>query len=469
MKTLAEQIKGLTEERAAKVASLDTLAKVVEERSFKAEEQTQYDALKTEIEGYNTRLAVLVEKEKREIEELRAKGVSYPGAGASGGDTGEAEQREKNKMYDKWTWKRALTIATVQGTTRDGVEAELDKEERKTMQECGVDGMSPNTILAPAHVFSRAKQSRQIQKRDMDATTATAAPNNEGSFTIQTNVEGIVDVFLPEMVLGRLPVMRMNNLRGNVQFPQAQTLPSANWQTENGNSTEKSPKLAKLNLSPKRLTAYIQLSNQLLIQSEANISRFANRFLVNASAIEFEKACLKGGGSNEPTGIIGGTGYTTIYAGGAATNAVNANGAAPVWADMVNHIKGAKAVNAPDGQAYITSPAMKGKLQITPRQSGGVEGNFILREWNTGVNGYPMLSTTNLPDTFTKGGSVVLSAIIFGDFSNFVTASWGGMEIGVDPYTNMQQGQTNVVLNTYLDCGMLNPAAFTVGKDYQSY
>jgi len=301
----------------------------------------------------------------------------------------------------------------------------------------------------------------------MDATTATAAPNNEGSFTIQTNVEGIVDVFLPEMVLGRLPIMRMNNLRGNVQFPQAQTLPSAAWQTENGNSTEKSPKFAKLNLSPKRLTAYIQLSNQLLIQSEANISRFANRFLVNASAIEFEKVCLKGGGSNEPTGIIGGTGYTTVYAGGAANNSVNANGARPVWADMVNHVAYAKAVNSPDGQAYVTSPALKGLLQSIGRQSSGVEGNFILREWNSGVNGYPMLSTTNLPNTFSKGASSSnLGAIIFGDFSNFVTASWGGMEIGVDPYTNMQQGQTNIVLNTYVDCGMLNPAAFTVGKDY---
>lgn len=456
---LATQIKALKEERAAKVAGLDTLAKVIESRAFTAEEQTQYSNLKNEIESYNTRLSVLEETEKRQMSEARA----IPGPHNT--DTGAGEKAEKQKMYDAWTWKRALNIAVTPGAKRDGVEVELDHEERKSMQECGVTGMNTNSILAPAQVFQRAR----MNKRDMDATTETAAPNNEGSFTIQTNVEGIVDVFLPEMVLGRLPVVRMNNLRGNVQFPQAQTLPSAAWQTENGNSTEKSPKLAKLNLSPKRLTAYIQLSNQLLIQSEANISRFANRFLVNASAIEFEKVCLKGGGSNEPTGIIGGSGYTTIYAGGASSNSTNANGARPVWADMVNHIANAKAVNAPDGQAYITSPAMKGRLQITPRQSSGVEGNFILRDWNSGVNGYPMLSTTNLPDTFTKGGSTVLSAIIFGDFSNFVTASWGGMEIGVDPYTNMQQGQTNVVLNTYLDCGMLNPAAFSVGKDYQSY
>lgn len=458
----AEQIKGLTEERAAKVASLETLAKVVEERAFKPEEQTSYDALKNEIAGINSRLSILKEKEDREIEEARLKGMPISPVGQNN----QSEGIEKEKMYRKWTWKRALNIGTVRGARREGVEAELDIEERKTMQECGVSEMSNESILVPAQVFQRAR----MQKRDMDATTATAAPSNEGSFTIQTNVEGIVDVFLPEMVIGRLPIMRMNNLRGNVQFPQAQTLPSAGWNTENGTATEKTPRLAKLNLSPKRLAAYIQLSNQLLQQSEANISRFANRFLVSASAIEMEKAFLKGGGSNEPSGILASTSnYTLLYAGDAANNAVNANGAAMVWADWVKLVSTPKSSNSPDGQAYVTSPAIKGRAQIKPRQSSGVEGNFILNSWNAGINGYPVYGTTNLPDTFTKGGSTALSAVIFGDWSQSIIASWGGLEIGVDPYVNMKEGLTNVVLNSYMDCGVLNPAAFAAIKDMQSY
>lgn len=461
-KTLAEQIKGLKEERAAKIASLDTLAKVVSERSFTADEQKSYDDTKKDIEGFNTRLSVLEDTEKRELE---ARGSSYPGAGSQGGDTDESLRKDKDKMHRSWTWKRALAIG-VAGASRDGVEAELDKEERKEMEQCGVSELSPRSILAPAQVFARAR----MQKRDLDATTGTAAPNNEGSFTIQTNVEGIVDVFLPEMVVGKLPIMRMNNLRGNVQFPQAQTLPSAGWNTENGSATEKTPRLAKLNLSPKRLAAYIQLSNQLLTQSEANISRFANRFLVNASAIEMEKAYLKGGGSNEPSGILASTSnYTILYAGDPASSSTNANGARMIWNDWVKLVSTAKGANSADGQAYITSPAMKGRAQITPRQSSGVEGNFILNSWNAGINGFPVLGTTNLPDSFTKGGSTALSAVIFGDFSQSIIASWGGMEIGIDPYVNMKEGLTNVILNTYMDCGVLNPAAFTAIKDAQSY
>jgi HK97 family phage major capsid protein len=467
MENIATQIKGLKEERAGKITGMDGLVNkmIGEKRSLTSDEQTQYDAMKAEVESIDKRMAILEETEKRQL--ATAKPAGYSGAGSEGGDTGETERREKQKMYDKWTWKRALTIGTVRGARRDGVEDELDKEERKTMLESGVSELSNESILAPAQVFQRA---RNIQRRDMDATTATAAPSNEGSFTIQTNVEGIVDVFLPEMVVGKLPIMRMNNLRGNVQFPQSQTLPAAGWNTENGTATEKTPRFAKLNLSPKRLAAYIQLSNQLLTQSEANISRFANRFLVQASAIELEKVFLKGGGSNEPSGILASTSnYTLLYAGDAANNAVNANGSRLVWADWVKLVSTPKTSNSPDGQAYVTSPSIKGRAQITPRQSSGVEGNFILQNWNSGVNGYQVLGTTNMPDTYSKGGSTILSAIIFGDWSQSVIASWGGMEIGVDPYVNMKEGLTNVVLNSYMDCGVLNPAAFAAIKDAQSY
>ncbi len=466
--TTAQQIKALKEERAGKIASLDTLAGHLATRALTTEEETQETALKADIEALAKRIKGLEEKETRERENGKPAG-GYQGAGSESGDADTDDDKKKAASYRKYSWKRMISKVASRRAI-DGLEGEMDQEERKLMAENGVAEISTESVLVPAGVFAHMRNANRPMRRDMDATTATAAPNNEGSFTIQTNVQGMVDVFLPEMVLGRLPVMRMNNLRGNLSFPQAQTLPSAGWTTENGSATEKNPKLSRLNLSPKRLAAKIQLSNQLLIQSEENIQAYANKFLVQASAIEFEKAALKGAGSNEPVGILGSTSnYQRLFAGDAANNAVNANGARLVWADWVKLVTAAKNLNAPDGQAYVTSPAMKGRAQITPRQSAGVEGNFILRDFNSGINGFPVLGTTNLPDTFVKGGSSVLSAVIFGDWSNLLLASWGGMEVGVDPYTNMAEGLTNLVLASYLDCGVLNPAAFTGIIDAQSY
>lgn len=448
--TLAQQIKALGEQRAEKLKSMKALAAIAQERELKPEEETQYNALKAEIEGMNKRMNILNDQAQMAAEE------STPVAGYHTGTSSTSEADEKRKMYSKYSLKRALNMGLSRHTKRDGVEAELDAEERNIMIESGVTDLRTDSILVPAQVL------RKSEKRDMTATGSSGA---EGGYSIQQNVQGVIDVLLPETVLRKLPVLRLNNLRGNVRFPKMTTQPSAGWNTENGSATEKSPAADKLDLSPKRLAAYIQVSNQLLAQSEANINAYAQQFLINASAIEFEKVCLKGGGSNEPTGIIGGSGYNAVYAGGAANNSTNANGAAPVWADIVNLVKSAKAQNA-NGQAYITSPSVVGKLQITPRQASGTEGNFIVANWNSGANGFPMYATTTMVDTYSKGSATgVLSAIIFGDFSKFVTASWGGMEIGIDPYTNMKEGITNVVLNSYVDCGMLNPEAFSVVKD----
>lgn len=464
--TTAEQIKALTEEKGNKIKEMDALIakEAAENRSLNDDEAKKYDGLEKEVTDINKRMARLVEKEKRDLE--TAKTVGIVSSGMTSATNKRGEEGERDQALNKFTWKRAIQIGLRQ-EPMSGAEKELDSIERQHVMEGGGAEMMNGSIMVPADAFKRSKA---VQKRDMDATTATAAPNNEGSYTIQTNVEGIVDVFLPEMVLGKLPVMTMNNLRGNVQIPQAQTLPSAGWNTENGSATEKTPKLAKLNLSPKRLAAFVTMSNQLSMQSESNISKYVNRFLVSASAIEFEKAALKGGGSNEPSGILASTSnYVNLFAGDAANNATNAAGARLVWADWVKLVTSPKAVNSPDGQAYVTSPAIKGRAQITPRQSSGVEGNFILNNYNSGINGYPVYGTTNLPDTFSKGGSVVLSAVIFGDWSNLLLASWGGLEIGIDPYTNMKEAQINVVLNSYMDCGVLNPNAFAAIKDAQSY
>jgi HK97 family phage major capsid protein len=414
-----------------------------ENRSRTADEATEWAKLKGEVEALKNELRDLEEQDR--INRASATPVTF--------ETGTGEKKEKGEIRKKFSLTKACRTVLEKGS-QSGLEAEVIQEERSFMQKNGLEFNSASAQI-PAWLIAK-------EKRDNTATGGSSG--SEGGVNIATEIESIIDVLLPEMVLGKLPVTRFSNLTGNIKFPQASTQPSAGWNTENGTATEKSPTMTSLTLSPKRLAAYIQVSNQLLMQSSNSIDTYIRNWLLNAAAIEYEKVCLKGGGSNEPTGIIGGTGYNAVYAGGAAANGTNANGAAPVWADIVNLVKSLKNANGA-GQAYVTSPSVIGKLQVTARQSSGVEGNFIMPSWNGGVNGFPVLATTNLPDTFAKGSSSALSAIIHGDFSKFATAAWGGIEIGVDPYVNMKEGLVNMVLSAYVDCGMLVPTAFSVVKD----
>jgi HK97 family phage major capsid protein len=269
---------------------------------------------------------------------------------------------------------------------------------------------------------------------------------------------------LPKTVLRGLGVQQLSGLVGNLDMPTASTVPSAGWNTENGSATEKSPAFSKITFSPKRLAAYIQVSNQLMLQSSNSIDAYVRNWLLNAMAQSLETAAIKGGGSNEPTGIIANANVNVTFAGGATSNATNANGIAPVWADVVNLMKAVENANG-EGVAYLTNPKVKAALQTIPRQSSGVEGNFIWPAGGFDLNGYPVSTSTLVPSNLSKGSSSTLSAMIFGDFSKMAIASWGGMELTVDPYSGATAGLTNVVLNAYLDCNLLQPTAFAVCKD----
>jgi len=432
------KIKALKEERGRLLGELSTLQSTIE-REARSMADTETNRL-TEIEA---RLGAI----KAEVETLEK--LQNLAAQAAGHSASRSEEKEKSNMAKDYSFKRAMEMAIT--GRREGVEGEFSAMGGNEFQRSGVS-VSAHSIKIPSEVFTR----------DMTATGGSSG--SEGGVNIQTSVGSIIDVLLPRTVLAGLGVQRLSGLVGNLDLPTASTLPSAGWNTENGTATEKSPAFSKITFSPKRLAAYIQVSNQLMLQSSNSIDGYVRNWLLNAMAQSLETAAIKGGGSNEPVGIIGNSNVNVTFAGGAASNATNANGAAPIWADVVNLMKAVENANG-NGVAYLTNPTVKAKLQTTARQSSGVEGNFILPSGGTELNGYNMQTTTLVPSNLSKGNSSTLSALIFGDFSKMAIANWGGMELTVDPYSGATAGLTNVVLNAYLDCNLLQPAAFAVCKD----
>jgi len=432
------KIKALKEERGRLLGELSALQTTIEkEARSMAESETNRLA---EIEA---RLGAI----KSEVETLEK--LQNLAAQAAGHVASRSEEKEKEAMKEQFSFKRAMNMAIT--GRREGVEAEFSSIGSEEFQRSGVS-VSAHSIKIPSEVF----------KRDMSVTGGTSG--SEGGVNVQTNVGSIIDVLLPKTVLNGLGVQRLSGLVGNLDMPTASTVPSAGWNTENGSATEKSPAFSKITFSPKRLAAYIQVSNQLMLQSSNSIDAYVRNWLLNAMAQSLESAAIKGGGSNEPTGIIANSSVNVTYAGGASSNSTNANGIAPVWADVINLMK---AIENSNGTmiSYLTNPKVKAALQTIPRQASGVEGNFIWPAGGMELNGYPVATTTLVPSNLSKGSSSTLSALIAGDFSQLMVANWGGLELTVDPYSGATAGLTNVVLNAYMDVNLLQPTAFAVCKD----
>ncbi len=224
---------------------------------------------------------------KAEVETLEK--LQNLAAQAAGHSASRGEEKEKENMAKDYSFKRAINLATT--GRREGVEGEFSQIGAEEFQRSGVS-VSAHSVKIPSEVF----------KRDMTATGGTSG--SEGGVNVQTSVGSIIDVLLPRTVLRGLGVQQLSGLVGNLDMPTASTVPSAGWNTENGSATEKSPAFSKVTFSPKRLAAYIQVSNQLLLQSSNSIDLYVRNWLLNAMAQSLETAAIKGGGSNEPTGII---------------------------------------------------------------------------------------------------------------------------------------------------------------------
>ena len=77
---------------------------------------------------------------------------------------------------------------------------------------------------------------------------------------------------------------------------------------------------------------------------------------------------------------------------------------------------------------------------------------------NANINGYPYLTTTNLPNVALGGYGTV-----FGVWSDMVIGQWGGMDLTIDPYSRAIYGQVRIVVNFYVDCITRRTDSFAKG------
>jgi HK97 family phage major capsid protein/HK97 family phage prohead protease len=335
----------------------------------------------------------------------------------------------------------------VNGTPLTGIEREMIQEGQREAQAAGL-GVGPGLTL-PSFLV------RQTGQRDMTTTAA------EGGHTIATQKMGLLDDFFNASVMASLGATVLTGLTQNVDLPRLTAGTAPAKKAENASADEVTPATAMLSLSPKRLPAFIDLSQQLLMQSSVAIESMIRGHLTNQMLAVQEAAFFHGGGTSEATGIAA-TGSIGSVAGGT-------NGAAPTWAHLIALEKAVDTVNALSGNlAFASNGEVYAKLQSTPKQSSGVEGNFIISDLapNT-LKGRPAKYTNAISRTLTKGSSgAVCSAIFFGNFADYIIGYWGGLQLELlRDSANAKLGLYTLVANTYYDGGVVRPKSFAAMLD----
>jgi len=88
--------------------------------------------------------------------------------------------------------------------------------------------------------------------------------------------------------------------------------------------------------------------------------------------------------------------------------------------------------------------------------------------WSEGgeMNGYESMVTNQVPSNLTKGTSAgVCSAIIYGNFADYLIGMWGGLDLTVDPFTGSTSGTVRVVALQDVDMAARHGESFAAMQD----
>jgi len=417
---------------------MNTLAKT-EKREFTADEQTQYDEYANKFDELKVKLTRIEAEERRAAE-------------MAGFYHNDADKDKRKKEVKKYSLMRAIKLK-VQGKDLDGLEGEMHEE---AVQEARGSGQDIIGFGIPSMVLGTIAE--RNEKRALSATGQTSNPLDQGGMMIATEKEGLIMALRPMLLLAKLGAKSFGGMIGNLDLVKG-TSTTVAWETENGDADETTPVTSKITVTPRRLAAFTKIGKQLLAQTSPGIQDDVMNDILAAIAQAVEVAAIKGGGSNEPTGLLATSGIGNVVGG--------TDGVLPTYAHITQLEAAVELTNGMlNPAAYLTNPKVKHQLKNTKIDTGS--GVFVWGQDAQVLNGYPAYASTLVPHNLTKGsgsGVGVCSPIIFGDFSQMHIYNWAGLDITVDPFTLAGTHQIKLTVNSFWDVAIKHPAAFAAMLD----
>lgn len=275
----------------------------------------------------------------------------------------------------------------------------------------------------------------------MSELRSTITVSAEGEDVVPTDLYDIMAPLRAKNVLVQAGAKFLTGLVGDVQIP-IMTASNVGWAGEIAEAADGAGAFTHKTLSPKRLTAYIDISKQLLNQDAIGIEQMIRQDIVNAINSKLEATILGAGDGKEggsdvvaPKGIFNGATYVV-----SATTM-----------DKIAEIEaGVEAANVLGDCKYVLSPTAKAKLRSSAKGGNVSESLFA----NNEIDGTPTLTTSH----------VAANQFVYGDFSNLAIGQWGPIDLTVDNYTQATKGCVRLVINAYFDAAVLRPEAFKFGK-----
>lgn len=393
----------LREERGAKVAEMRGLTETAQaaNRDLDEGERSRFDALETEVRGLTGRI---IDAEKiAEFERFEARGERLDG--------------ERTRELRGYSIAKAATESMNGALT--GLEAEWHSELSR--------GRESRGVMVPVEVL--------LETRDLTTTAPVGGP---GGNLVATQLAPLADRRRPALKVESLGATVLRGLTGNLDLPQLSESGTAAWVAEHTDASRSDPRFSKVAMAPKTVSAEYAVSRRMLLQSSVALEPILRNDLAYLLMQRLDAAAIRGGGANEPEGILETAGVTQLP---------DANFGSDLTADMIAALE----IDDVTGTtAFLTHPAVMAKA----RKAKDGEGHVIpLAEL---FHGQRVEATTQAPiTTAAAGGDPAKYPLIYGEWASAVIGYWSGVDLLVNPYHAAVASKGGALIHAFLDADVV--------------
>ena len=387
----------------------------MEVREMTTEEVEEFENNKKEIENLNA-----------ELEELQKRLAAYEDEMPKDDEeieTEDPETKENNnsenrnfKMKKEFRLLKAINdIANNRSV--DDVAAAVFAEGTKEMRHAGIS------------------YGGQIQLPTSELRSAITVAS-EGEDVVATDLYNILEPLRAKNVLVKAGAKFLTNLVGDVQVP-VMTAGNVTWEGEVSDAKDGAGTFSHVKLSPKRLTAYIDLSKQFLAQDSLSAEALIRQDLINAINSKLESTILgtEEGTATQPAGIFANA--------ASATEITDFAGICNLEAEIEDaNINGeCKYIMSNKAKAAFRNMAKSAKTTQLVMEGGQIDGTEVL-------------NTSHVADKY----------VAYGEWNQLCIGQYAGLDVTVDPYSLATKGMVRLVVNAYFDAKVLRPEAIKIAK-----
>lgn len=372
--------------------------------------------------------------------ELREKLINLKEQVSTVISTGEAEARELNETETNTLAELRQQIADVE-TELANIEAEnanLAKEEKsinnKTKENKKmnirlidlVNAVVNNTVNDEMRSYV---EGNKITMRAGDPGAIVAGEATYGQENVPEEKMSLDVAIRNASILSRMGCTWFGNAVGDLSLPKYGGA-TCGWKSEIAAADDGKGDFSEVVLSPKRLTSFIDISKQFLLQDSNDANSLIIKDLADSIAEKLDSTVFgaDSGTTTQPAGI-----FSEDYS---AQTLTTGNSLSDVTYD--NILAHEAAIEGKNGRnfMFVLNPQVKYAFKGTQMASGlqmVLSGNEL--------DGYNYISSNSVVD----GGLVCL------DPRDLAVAQWGGVEITVDTISRAIYGEVRLVVNAYFD------------------